>query len=291
MKKALLIGINYYSLPDIALYGCIYDIINMRNMLIDAYDYSQKNIIMLRDDVSNASSQPTKANIMKALASLVAESSGLEELWIHYSGHGSQIPDFNKDESGGNDSILVPIDYRSKGFIVDDELLNMIKNSKCRTILLSDSCHSGTVFDLPYSYEFQNGNTFSRTLNNNINLKNPNIFMFSGCKDAQTSADTYNTETSQSVGAFTNAFITCLRNKQHNVSFISLYRDVCTYLKQKGYEQKPIFSSSSPLPTSNILRASPGKVAQVPMIKSINNANNNRMGKILLNNMYSVLRL
>ena len=67
MKKALLIGINYYSLPDIKLNGCIYDIINMRNMLIDAYDYSNNNIIMLRDDVSNSSAQPTKANIMNSM--------------------------------------------------------------------------------------------------------------------------------------------------------------------------------------------------------------------------------
>ena len=170
MKKALLIGINYYSLPDIKLNGCIYDIINMRNMLIDAYDYSNNNIIMLRDDVSNSSAQPTKANIMNALNSLIAQSSSLEEIWIHYSGHGSQLPDFNKDEAIGYDSILVPIDYTTKGFIVDDDLLSIIKNSKCRTIILSDSCHSGTVFDLPYSYEFQSGNTFSRTLNNKINI-------------------------------------------------------------------------------------------------------------------------
>jgi hypothetical protein len=289
MKKALLIGINYYSLPDIKLNGCINDIINMRNMLIDAYDYSNNNIIMLRDDVSNSSTQPTKANIMNALNSLIAQSSSLEELWIHYSGHGSQLPDFNKDEAIGYDSILVPIDYRTKGFIVDDDLLSIIKNSKCRTIILSDSCHSGTVFDLPYSYEFQSGNTFSRTLNNNTIIKNSNIFMFSGSKDSQTSSDTYNAETSQSVGAFTDAFIICLRNKQHNTDFMSLYRDICTYLINKGYEQKPIFSSSSPLPTTNITRAMPGKLKRLPTIKPVTNAINNKTGKIMINNMFSVM--
>jgi len=287
MKKALLIGINYYSLPDITLNGCIDDITNMRNMLIDAYDYSQNNIIMLRDDISNASAQPTRVNIMNALISLIAQSSSLEELWIHYSGHGSQIPDFNKDEAGGYDSILVPVDYRTRGFIVDDDLLNIIKNSKCRTVILTDSCHSGTVFDLPYSYEFQNNNIFSRTLNNNINISNPNIFMFSGCKDTQTSADTYNSDTSQAVGAFTDAFIACLRNKQHNTNFISLYRDVCTYLINKGYDQKPMFSSSSSLPNSNIVRATPGKIITLPIIKSTTNSTS----KIMTNNMFSVMGL
>jgi len=289
MKKALLIGINYYNFPDITLNGCVRDILNMRNMLIDAYDYSQNNIIMLRDDVTNASSQPTRANILSALTSLIAQSSSLEELWIHYSGHGSQMVDSNKDEAGGYDSILVPIDYRTKGFIVDDDLLSIIKNTKCRTIILSDSCHSGTVFDLPYSYEFQSGNTFSRTLNNNTIIKNPNIFMFSGSKDSQTSSDTYNAETSQSVGAFTDAFIISLRNKQHNTDFMSLYRDICTYLINKGYEQKPIFSSSSPLPTTNITRAMPGKLKRLPTIKPVTNAINNKTGKIMINNMFSVM--
>ena len=137
----------------------------------------------------------------------------------------------------------------------------------------------------------QKNKPFILKSNNNVIMKNPNIFMFSGCKDSQTSADTYNAETSQAVGAFTDAFIACLRNKQHNTSFISLYRDVCTYLTNRGYDQKPIFSSSTPLPTSNIIRASPGKIPPTPSIKSLTNTTNNPVGKILMNNMYSVMGL
>jgi len=50
MKKALLIGIDYIDVSGVSLKGCINDAINMRNMLIDAYDYEPENIVMLRDD-------------------------------------------------------------------------------------------------------------------------------------------------------------------------------------------------------------------------------------------------
>ena len=94
MKKALLIGINYKSIPSISLNGCIDDTINMRNMLIDAYGYDNSNIVMLRDDNPNLFIPPTKNNIMQQLQRLALQSSNLEEIWIHYSGHGSQINQF-----------------------------------------------------------------------------------------------------------------------------------------------------------------------------------------------------
>ena len=64
MKKALLIGINYINDPDSSLQGCIEDVINMRNMLIDAYDYDVSNILTLRDDAIVTENQPTRDNII-----------------------------------------------------------------------------------------------------------------------------------------------------------------------------------------------------------------------------------
>ena len=97
MKFALLIGSNYRNIPNARLYGCINDIINIKNMLIDAYDYINSNIIMLRDDKPNL--LPTRANIINNLTNVINESANYEELWIHYSGHGSQYIDDNFDET------------------------------------------------------------------------------------------------------------------------------------------------------------------------------------------------
>ena len=79
MKKALLIGINYTDLSGMSLKGCINDIINVRNMLLDAYNYDSDNITILRDDDKIKFLQPTYSNIIEQLLLLVDESKNLEE--------------------------------------------------------------------------------------------------------------------------------------------------------------------------------------------------------------------
>jgi hypothetical protein len=255
MKKALLIGINYTSTPDVQLNGCIDDVVNMRNTLIDAYDYESANIILLRDDELRSAYQPTRDNIINNLKSLVVQSGKLSELWIHYSGHGSQIRDTNRDETSGYDSMIIPSDFERKGFILDDELLSIIQNIKCKAILMFDSCNSGTICDLPWSFEYKNPSNYLKTKNNNVVIQNPNIYMLSGCKDNQTSADAYNNDSQRYVGAFTNALITALRMNRHNVPFLILYRDVCNYLSANKFPQIPIMSCSTQTPNHTFTRA------------------------------------
>jgi len=274
MKRALLIGINYYSNPQIQLNGCIDDVNNVRSVLIDAYDYDLANIITLRDDELRGQYQPTRDNIIKNLNQLVSQSASLEEIWIHYSGHGSQIQDINGDEKSGVDSILVPCDYQQRGFIIDDELLNIIKNIKCRAILAFDSCHSGTVCDLPWSFNYTNNNNYSIIKNNNVVIQNKNIYMFSGCKDNQTSDDAYSNEGQQAVGAFTNAMIAALRMNRHNVNCMLLYRDICNYLITNGFTQTPVFSSSSQTPNYTFVRATQTTNAGLLTKQIAINANN-----------------
>lgn len=210
MKKALLIGINYLN-TNISLNGCIDDIVNMNTVLKDVYHYDQ--VTMLRDDIANPQTLPTRNNILTSLAQLIVDSVNCSEIWIHYSGHGSKVRDRNRDEVSGYDSILVPIDYLSTGFIVDDDIYTIIQHSKCKTILLFDSCNSGTVVDLPWSYTIVTPNTYMRSLNNRNSLSNQQIYMFSGCKDNQTSADTYSVQLGKAFGAFTFAFLTCLKTR------------------------------------------------------------------------------
>jgi len=118
-KKALLVGINYTSIPGITLKGCINDVVNMSHLLVDAFDYESANITVLRDDNNNKSLYPTRNNILNYLNNLVNQSGNLSEIWFHYSGHGSQVRDLNGDEADGLDEIIVPVDYRNNGFITD----------------------------------------------------------------------------------------------------------------------------------------------------------------------------
>jgi len=261
-KKALLIGINYTSIPDITLNGCIDDIVNMRNVLIDAYDYQSSNITLLRDD--NPNFIPTRDNIIAQLNLLAQQSSSLDEIWVHYSGHGSLI---NGNTNGKMDNILVPLDYQTNGFIREGIILSILQQIKCRAILLFDSCHSGSMCDLPYSIQYKTPTNYVTVKNNNMVIKNPNIFVFSGCKDNQTCADTYSEVLGEAVGAFTNAFIECLRKSRHNTSVLLLYRDICVTLANTGFDQVPVLSLSSTPSTYILTRASP-TVSSVPSVNA-----------------------
>ncbi len=264
-KYAILIGCNYSATPSSKLYGCINDIINVQNILIDAYGYLPKNITMLRDDTTkNRVTMPTRANILATLNAAMSASSNYSELIIHYSGHGTQVKDVSKDESDGMDEAIVPCDYNTAGFITDDELYAIINKSKCRTLIFFDSCHSGSACDLPYSIQYNKGAYVKSVSSKNINMTNPAVIMISGCRDPQTSADAYNDVSTLAEGAFTMSLIRALRQNDHNVDIMKLYGDICYGLINSGYSQLPVLSSSVVSPAYKFTRAGP--VVQVSVV-------------------------
>jgi hypothetical protein len=267
-KKALLIGINYYDTPAAALKGCVNDVVNMRNMLIDAYGYDSENIKVLRDDAVDAVFKPTASNIVNSLASIIAQSASLKEIWIHYSGHGSQIRDTNGDETDRLDEVIVPSDYTRVGFITDDMIFDIIKQCKCPTVLIFDSCNSGTMCDLMWNFNVDPRNNVRSVRTNNKAINNPNIYCFSGCRDEQTSADVYNTTTQQSCGALTNSIMECLRWNKHNVDVKKLLSDVVSSMKQNKLTQVPVLSSSSNVPVYQLTRTLTTSVVKTGYVSS-----------------------
>lgn len=254
MKKAVLIGINYINDQQLRLNGCINDAVAMGNMLMDAYDYPKTNITMLRDDLQNSQYLPTAANIVRELRAAVAQSSELEELWIHYSGHGTYMRDYQGDERDGKDELIAPLDCRSVGCISDDLLYSILNETKCPTYLIFDCCHSGSICDLPWKFNYHNGRIY-RSLEHRVRLSNPNIFMISGSRDDQVSMDTFNRDSASYMGALTSGIIECLRYNRHNVLLFKLYFDLCLWMQSKRHAQVPCFSSSTPLPFYYITRS------------------------------------
>lgn len=251
-KRALLIGCNYIATPSAKLNGCINDVVNVRNTLIDAYGFQSQNICFLRDD--DSSKLPTKTNILNNLASMIGVCSPDDTLWVHYSGHGTQVRDTNGDETDGLDECIVPCNYNVAGVITDDELYNIIKNAKCQLMLFFDSCQSGTVCDLKFSINYKNG-ALVKSVNSPKVILNNNVIMLSGCTDSQSSSDTYNSMSNQGVGAFTNALLETLRANDHNVSILQLYSNLCVFLKSSGYSQVPVLSSSIASPNYQFARS------------------------------------
>ncbi|CCX33246.1 Similar to Metacaspase-1A; acc. no. B0XPP3 [Pyronema omphalodes CBS 100304] len=153
-RKALLIGINYFGQKG-QLRGCINDVKNMSKFLHDRFQYKWDDMVILTDDQQHPKSQPTKQNILAAMHWLVKDAQPNDSLFFHYSGHGGQTKDLDGDEGDGYDETIYPLDFRYTGHIVDDEMHRiMVQPLKpgVRLTAIFDSCHSGSVLDLPYLY-------------------------------------------------------------------------------------------------------------------------------------------
>ncbi|KAJ5084481.1 hypothetical protein NUU61_009060 [Penicillium alfredii] len=153
-RKALLIGVNYFGQKG-QLRGCINDVKNMSTYLNQNFGYAREDMVLLTDDQQNPMSQPTKANILRAMHWLVKDAQPNDSLFFHYSGHGGQTPDLDGDEDDGYDEVIYPVDFRAAGHIVDDEMHRIMVQSLrpgVRLTAIFDSCHSGSALDLPYIY-------------------------------------------------------------------------------------------------------------------------------------------
>lgn len=141
-KRALLIGINkYQAVPK--LQGSLNDIETMRQVLITRWGFPEGNIRLLTDE------QATREGMLTALNQFVHETGRNDTVYIHYSGHGSQVEDLNGDEPDDKlDETLVPQDGRTGTVpdITDDELDAIFgKLPTKNAFIVLDSCHSGTA--------------------------------------------------------------------------------------------------------------------------------------------------
>jgi len=269
IKKALLIGINYIG-SESELGGCINDVKNVRKFLTDNCKFSSSNIKLLSEEESE---KPTRVNMENAIKWLVSDNLAGDVLVLHYSGHGGNITDRNRDETDGRDETLVPLDYKQSGEITDDWLFeNMISKVQKDVSLwcFLDCCHSGTAVDLNHNYQsnckYKKGNipenlsykkeewtdSFNYSMERSKNIAGiGNICLFSGCQDKETSADATINNSGQ--GAFTYCLLetlktnlqeNSLRYKNGTLKLRNILKDVNARLDINGFEQNTQLSLS-----------------------------------------------
>ena len=69
-----------------------------------------------------------------------------DSLFLHYSGHGGQAKDHDSDEVDGYDETILPVDYKSAGQIVDDEMNAMLVQQLPRGVrYVNESCTSALL--------------------------------------------------------------------------------------------------------------------------------------------------
>ncbi|TFK33161.1 caspase domain-containing protein [Crucibulum laeve] len=249
-KKALCVGINYIGQPN-ELRGCVNDAKHVKEFLINHQGYRAEDIVLLTDDSSHPRQLPTRQNIIDAMKWLVRSARTNDSLFFHYSGHGGQTPDKDGDEVDGWDEVIYPMDFKKRGHIIDDEMHDIMVKSLpkgCRLTALFDSCHSGTVLDLPYIYS-SSGRLKGSHVSSAARARNAtpaDVISWSGCKDGQTSADTF--AGGVAVGAMSYAFITALTRKPVQ-TYQELLRSIRLILHPR-YSQKPQLGSSHHIDTN-----------------------------------------
>lgn len=136
-KKALCIGINNYPGTDMDLSGCVND----------AQDWAATLAARGFAVTTLLDAQATKAAMQAAIRELVQGAARGDSLVITFSGHGTYAPDENGDEPDGLDEALCPYDIKSGNVLIDDEIHALFaqRAAGVRILLISDSCHSGTV--------------------------------------------------------------------------------------------------------------------------------------------------
>ncbi|KZV76563.1 hypothetical protein PENSPDRAFT_680222 [Peniophora sp. CONT] len=158
-RRALLIGICYGECgpqEDLnELKGPHKDVTAMRSLLIELYGYRQRDIVVMMDRVDvEPRLQPTKDNIKRELKALVKDAQPGDRFVFTFSGHSDQREQKLEDnlfpEEDGKDEIMLTIDGKE---IRDNKLHKCLVQPLpvgASLFALFDTCHSGTMLDLPH---------------------------------------------------------------------------------------------------------------------------------------------
>lgn len=231
-KYALLIGINYTETSN-ELYGCINDVMSINDKLI-SNGFSD---ITIMTDLTPK--KATKQNILYEFETILKKAKSGDSLVLLFSGHGTYTRDNNGDEINNYDQCIVSCDFN---IITDDDLKNTItKYLKPDVSLLAifDSCFSGSVLDLRYSY--MDGNNYDTLIINNKEIETiSSVIMISGCTDNQTSADAL--MDNRPNGAMTWSLLETLK-KYPICSWRELLINMRILLKASNFTQIPLIST------------------------------------------------
>jgi len=260
-RKALLIGINRYRIPGADLRGCVNDVKNMQEVLTRRYGFASNDVTLLTDLAA------TTRAMEAAIRKLVREGRKGDVLLLHYSGHGSNVPDDDGDEADHRDEILCPTDLDWKKPLRDDWLRKTFDGLRAGVSLtvIMDCCHSGTntrVISppdapvvsryLPSPWDLVAAESGRKlrgrirgTLRRSPPAKRKNDIvdariaeiLITGCRDTQTSADasiggTFN-------GALTYCLVQTLAEGGGDLTYRQLHERTVKRLRRERFAQVP----------------------------------------------------
>jgi len=249
MKAALLFGLNYAQCESGELRGCHNDIVNLQRYLTSQCNYTEEEVKAFNDQ--DHKDQTSAEGILLTIYNLAKRtlSEDISDCFISYSGHGTQVRDQGAEEADGKDECLVPWDYGTNGIIRDDTIKDVLCqfNPNTRVVFVCDACHSGSMIDSRYQYFTNNMGKFEQIEKPIYHSIPCHVIAISGCRDDQTSADAHNVNNeSKFTGAFTSCLLQILEDHK-DMPIKQLIVDLHQLLREKGFRQRPVISSSKEL--------------------------------------------
>lgn len=240
---------NHYDGWEGVLLACEADAQDMELIAVKE-GFAERTVLLTRD-----------ANFSRVIKELERIGGSLESgdlFMLTYSGHGGQVPDLNRDENDLADETWCLYDRQ----LVDDHIYKMLGGFRdgVRIIILSDSCHSGTVAraalrspaqvaspgsgrpramppDVARRVYCKNREAYESTaidekFENTVGAVKASVILISGCQDNQLSSDgTFN-------GLFTGTLLQVWQAGRFQGTYRSLHQQVLRLMPQ---EQSPNF--------------------------------------------------
>ncbi|XP_060167877.1 metacaspase-1-like [Lycium barbarum] len=256
-KRALLCGVTYKK-EKFRLSGTLHDVNSMRNLLVKKISFSDESILILAEEA--AYKPPTRRNVLEAFKWLMIDLKSGDSLVFYFSGHGLQQPDFLDDELDGFDETICPLDCTTKGMITDNNINDILVKPLTPGVTLHaiiDSCHSGTILDLPWVYNREKSWADNRPPSGTKKgTSGGRAIGFSACRDNQLAAETSALSDEKTMmGAMTYTFIKAL-SENTNIT----YQGLLDYMHN---EIENVNKARCPL-----LKPFQGKIDQEPMLSS-----------------------
>lgn len=259
-KKALLIGINRYLIPGADLRGCVNDVRNLKAVLMRYYGFAENDIKIVTDY------EATKKRMQTEIRNLLRKAKRGDVLLLHYSGHGSNVPDRDGDEADYRDEILCPTDLDWKDPLLDDWLRKTFDTlpAGVNLTVIMDCCHSGTITRavrppgapmieryLPSPWDLVAAES-RRKLTGRVRgiraerrksapkrkdvvaVNIPEV-LITGCRDNQTSADAYINGSYN--GALTYHLVAAIKEKKGQLTYSQLHARTIELLRAGKYTQ------------------------------------------------------
>ncbi|XP_020552708.1 metacaspase-1-like isoform X2 [Sesamum indicum] len=233
-KRALLCCVQYKNQKS-ELKGSRHDLNNMRDLLVGQFKFPTESILILAE--KEPYQAPTRKNIEDAFQWLMRDIQSGDSLVFYFSGHGFRQRSVHGDEIDGFDETICPVDFKTNGMVSDNYINKTIVNPLIQGVTLHaiiDSCHSGTVLDLPYVYNMNTGKWDDNRAptGESKDTMGGKAICFSACEDYQQAADTSAfSMNNKMTGAMTSTFIRAVEQAVINKQKLT-YKGILKHMRR-----------------------------------------------------------